>query len=134
MVTQREAEAQRLSDRPYAIEITKDRTTDGTREVFLLFHPEMPGCMAQGASIEAALSELEEVRMEYILSLLEDGEPVPDPAVVRTRTASLSGPVEEHVYTTPEDQGSFLPEAAGMAHPDTRESQATVEPGELVVS
>ena len=133
MVTQLEAEAERLSDRPYAIEITKDRTTDGTQEVFVLHYSEMPGCMAQGATVEAALSELEEVRREYILSLLEDGEPVPEPAVLRTRTVSLSGPVEEHVYVTPEDP-SFLSDLAKVVQPETRESQVTVEPKEPVFS
>ena len=134
MVTQLEAEAERLSDRPYAVEIIRDRTTDGAQEVFLLRHPEMPGCMAQGATIEAALSELEEVRRDYILSLLEDDEPVPDPAVVRTRTMSLSGPVGEDVYTSPEDQGTFPSGLARVVQPETRESQVTVEPAEPVFS
>ena len=70
--------AEELADRPYAIEILYDETTTG-EPIIVVSHPELPGCMAQGSTVEEALAELADARNEYILSLLEDRLPVPGP-------------------------------------------------------
>jgi predicted RNase H-like HicB family nuclease len=78
MTSELQQQAEKLSDRPYSVEILHDETTTG-EPVVVVSHPELPGCMAQGATPEKALNELDEARREYILSLLEDGLPVPGP-------------------------------------------------------
>ena len=42
--------------------------------------------MTHGASVEEALDNLKDARKQYILSLLEDGLPVPPPAIAATET------------------------------------------------
>lgn len=84
-----EEEALILSNKPYSIKYEVDETVDGQR-VYLLTHPDLPGCMAQGATIEEALKELQEVRYEYLLSLLEDGLPIPSPISTTTETMGIS--------------------------------------------
>src|SRR5215510_4984690 len=61
-----------LANRPYIITIDKDTLTDG-QEIVLISHPELPGCMAQGIDENEAMANLNAVRFEYILALLESG-------------------------------------------------------------
>lgn len=82
-----EKQAEKLAAEPYTVEIMRDETTTG-EPIFLLSNPELPGCMAQGHSIEEAAVNLEDARKEYILSILEDGLPVPLPSVKLTETTS----------------------------------------------
>ena len=100
MSTNLEEQARGLAARPYAVEVMQDETTDG-QPIYLLTHPELLGCMAQGRTIEEAKSSLEEARVEYILSLLEDGLPVPDPEHTATMTTSSGG------GTVPTYRGSY---------------------------
>jgi predicted RNase H-like HicB family nuclease len=79
--------AERLAARNYDVEVLQDETTDG-QLIFMARNPELPGCKSQGATIEEALSNLNEARSDYIYSLLEDGLPVPDPAPIATSTSS----------------------------------------------
>jgi predicted RNase H-like HicB family nuclease len=79
--------AERLAARNYDVEVLQDETTDG-QLIFMARNPELPGCKAQGATIEEALSNLSEARSDYIYSLLEDGLSVPDPAPIATSTSS----------------------------------------------
>lgn len=46
---------------------------------FGAYAPDVPGCMATGATAEEALSELKEALEFHLEGLLEDGEPVPEP-------------------------------------------------------
>ena len=71
--------AAELAARPYTVEIVPDETTKGA-PIIVVSHPELPGCMAQGTTLEEALTELDSARKEFILSLLEDDLPVPAPA------------------------------------------------------
>lgn len=64
---------------PYSITVTQDEATDGT-PILLVENDELKGCMAQGRTIEEALANLEEARIDYIYSLLEDGLDIPLPA------------------------------------------------------
>ncbi|MDO8690227.1 MAG: type II toxin-antitoxin system HicB family antitoxin [Dehalococcoidia bacterium] len=70
--------AEQLASRSYSEQLAVENTPDG-RPVYLFSHPELPGCMTQGQTIEEARKNLENATVEYILSLLEDGLPVPPP-------------------------------------------------------
>ena len=115
-----EEEALTLSKEPYSIEYAVDETVDGQR-VYLLAHPELPGCMAQGLTIEEALKELQEVRYEFLLSLLEDGLPIPSPITTTTETLGNSQSL------TPElaEQG-FMEDLSRTVQPVGRQQLATV--------
>lgn len=86
MNRQLEELARILAKRPYAMEIMRDETTGGD-PIFLVTHPELPGCLAQGETIEEAQENLEDATYEYISSLLEDELPVPDPKLTATTTS-----------------------------------------------
>jgi predicted RNase H-like HicB family nuclease len=71
--------AERLAARPYTTEVVRDESTDG-EPMFLARHPELPGCQAQGETVDEALHNLNGARLDFIYFLLEDGLPVPEPA------------------------------------------------------
>jgi antitoxin HicB len=62
---------------PYAIIIETDRENDEI--YYMAFHPELPGCMAQGDTVEEAIASLNEARADYIKALLEWELEVPLP-------------------------------------------------------
>lgn len=80
-------QAEELSAELYTTDTVLDETTEG-EVVYLLSHPELPGCMAQGRTIDEARDNLVDARKEYILSLLEDKEPVPLPKYKLTMTSA----------------------------------------------
>ena len=90
--------AKKLAQRPYTIEIYGDQTTTG-EPVFLASHPELPGCMAQGETMESAIDELGLVTIEYIESLIEDNLPIPEPLIYPTQTSSDVMEVLENEYS-----------------------------------
>lgn len=71
-------EAERLASRTYKTEILIDYLSDGT-PAYLAYHPELPGCQAQGHDPIEAFESLRDARFEYIYFLLEDGLAVPEP-------------------------------------------------------
>lgn len=118
--------AKLLAERPYSIQYVLDETTDG-QPICLLSHRELPGCMAQGATIEEAESSLDDARREYILSLLEDGVPVPDPIAQATVTASF-GAGTNITGTVRTTQSSFQSDLSQAARPLSRRLLAEVVP------
>ena len=82
-------EAEKLAARPYIDQVIKDETTSG-KPIFVALSPELEGCIAQGVTLEEAIQNLKEARIDYIYSLLEDGLPVPKPQVQSTTTTSGS--------------------------------------------
>lgn len=60
----------------YDIEIVPDIA--GTRHVFVASHPELPGCMSDGESIEDALSNLADARALYVRALRDRGLQIPE--------------------------------------------------------
>ena len=48
-------------------------------QAFIVEVPELPGCMADGQSVEEAVRNAERVITEWIETAIEDGRPVPDP-------------------------------------------------------
>ncbi len=69
-----------LAARNYSLSVYREDAAAG-EVMFLAKNPELYGCMAQGSSLEDAIRNLEEARIDYITSLLEDGLFVPDPAL-----------------------------------------------------
>jgi predicted RNase H-like HicB family nuclease len=116
--------ARKLAELPYTVRVEKDKTIDG-QEVFLATHPELVGCMAQGATTEEAVDNLKEVTQEYILSLLEDGLTVPIPMTKLTSTTQETITVEG-TFTAPAPQ-SFLGILSEVVQPSTREQVGTAE-------
>ena len=116
--------ARKLAELPYTVKVEKDKTIDG-QEVFLASHPELIGCMAQGASFEEAVENLREVRLEYISSLLEDDSPIPSPTTRQTSTSQEAVTVIETFTATPSKP--FLGVLGEVVQPSTREAVATVE-------
>lgn len=119
--------AKALSARPYTEELIKDETTTG-EPIYLIANPELPGCMAQGNSFEDARANLEDARYEYILSLLEDGEPVPAPIQLATTTGAAKDNwwSEESVYTGSYPQTGFLGDLTRVVQPTRREQVAVI--------
>jgi len=78
-------QAEKLAAQPYSVVITRDESLD-EEPAFVVYTPELPGCMTHGTTVEEALDNLKDARREYILSLLEDGLPVPPPAISTTET------------------------------------------------
>jgi predicted RNase H-like HicB family nuclease len=78
--------AEKLSRRPYNVRVILDLTTDG-QPVYLAQTPELEGCFGQGDTIDNAVISLHEARVDYILSLLEDDLPVPEPSIISTNTS-----------------------------------------------
>ncbi len=116
-----EKKASRLSKEPYSIGYGIDETVDG-QKVYLLNHPELQGCMAQGITIEEALKELQEVRYEYLLSLLEDGLPIPRP--MRTTTETMGG-ISESLSSEQAEQ-DIMEELSRAIEPTGRHQMVTV--------
>ena len=99
--TDLEEMARKLAEKPYSIEIMKDETTTG-EPIFLLLHPELEGCMAQGLTIEEGLENLKEATEEYVLSLLEDGLDVPEPSITASVTTGASVNYQDDNYSSTE--------------------------------
>ena len=73
------AKAEALAKRGYIVEIYEDKTTDGN-DIYLAKCPELPGCMAQGNTIEEAMNNVIKSRIDFIYFLLEDSLAVPEPS------------------------------------------------------
>ena len=72
---------------PYSIDVVADETTTGN-PIYVARIAELEGCIAQGQSIQEALSNLREAAIDYVASLLEDGAPVPTPSSPVTAASS----------------------------------------------
>src|SRR3972149_11913568 len=92
-----EKQAKELAAQSYQTVIVSDETTDN-EPIFVAYNPELRGCMAQGETVAEAVEELAEARLEYILSLLEDGLPIPPPQNTCTGTTSGGAPTTA-IYT-----------------------------------
>ncbi len=129
MNTQLLRQAEMLATEPYTTEIMSDETTTG-EPVFLLSHPELLGCMAQGKSIQEASVNLEGATREYIMSLLEDGLPVPPPVIKATVTRPSLNVTNIDSYASPQEP-SFLGDLTKAIQPKRRQHLGTVSPVEV---
>lgn len=80
-------QAEKLAELPYSVEVALDETTEG-QPVYLARIPELEGCIGQGRTIDEAVSNLHEAKVDFIESLLADELPVPQPTLLATITSS----------------------------------------------
>lgn len=96
-----EEKARELAAQPYHIVITREELSDG-KNVFFLSYLELPGCDAQGNTLDEAKAELDEVAYEYILGYLQDGVEIPVPYATSQTSGSGSTQVTNQSYPTVE--------------------------------
>ena len=89
MKTNHRDKAEWLARKPYTVEVFRDETTEG-QPVYIAQTPELEGCIGQGISVDKAVANLSEARVDYIESLLEDGLPVPEPILSATTTGTTA--------------------------------------------
>jgi predicted RNase H-like HicB family nuclease len=77
--------AEELAKRGYSTEFEVDVMPD-EMFVYMARNPELPGCKAQGDSVDEAQANLDEVRIDYINALLEENIPVPEPRNLSSNT------------------------------------------------
>ena|SRR3972149_3138729 len=82
--------AEELAARNYKIAVSEDRTTNG-QLIYMAKNPELIGCMAQGSTLEDAIENLRDARIDYIYDSLKDGVGVPDPTPLVEKTLNTSG-------------------------------------------
>ena len=73
-------QAEHLASQSYAITIERDSLSD-RRIVYLVRNRELPGCKAEGATLDQAKANLDDARVDYIHALLEEGLPIPEPSI-----------------------------------------------------
>jgi len=83
-------QAVELAGRPYTLRIILDDSVED-EPLFVAINPELEGCVAQGETIQEAKSNLDEFRVEYILHLLENNLPIPEPAFALNKASSATG-------------------------------------------
>jgi predicted RNase H-like HicB family nuclease len=127
--------AKEIAKKPYVTIVYEDKTTTGEK-IYLAIHPEFVGCMAQGETEELAVKELEAVTIEYINSLIEDHQPIPEPLTKSTDTSA--GKVipkdDEIIANEPkiEDSFDFLKDLESAVQPNTRKVIATLISEEVI--
>ena len=70
-------EARAYARLPYRVRLETQPCGDTTR--FVAQHPELLGCLADGATQEEAVENLDEVTAEFVQMLLDAGAPIPLP-------------------------------------------------------
>ncbi len=60
----------------YPTEVDREEEKEGN---VVAFHPDLPGCVAQGSTANEALENLDEARAAWIATALEDRLAVPEP-------------------------------------------------------
>src|SRR3990172_3668553 len=73
----------------YLTVIIRDECTDGT-DCFRAEHPQLPGCMSHGSTMDEAIANLAEAKQLYIETLLEKNLDVPVPVQPTGGTCSTS--------------------------------------------
>lgn len=100
--------AERMARRLYAIEIKMDKMPDGN-DIYVVYNPDLPGCMAHGDTLDEAIALLDEVRLDYINALLEEG--IPFPAPQSFTTSSQRDTVMNVIFVPGRSEGSIEPES-----------------------
>lgn len=66
----------------YSVRLDPEEQWDASI-MFIAVHPELPGCIGHGASVQSAIDDLDEARLLYIRALVERGLDVPRPNIRR---------------------------------------------------
>ncbi len=104
-----------LADRPYQKMRFLDRSTDGA-DVYFALVPELPGCHTHGSTVDEAEELLNEVIVEFIYFMLEDGLDIPPPRPIEKPFSVNFGEhlhrVVEAVPDSPIPRGALIPSSA----------------------
>lgn len=60
---------------PYRMEIVEDRDEGG----YVISFPELPGCITCGDTIETAVQNAKEAKMEWLIAAIEEGIEIQEP-------------------------------------------------------
>ena len=71
-------EAEKYARQPFRVDVTLDDSDSG-KPIYVARIPELPGCHTHAGTMSEAVSLLNEVKVEFIYFMLEDGLPVPEP-------------------------------------------------------
>lgn len=104
MISNLREQATYLANRPYTTVVFLDQSTDG-ESIYVALNPELEGCVSQGDTLNEALHNLNEARVDFIYFLLKDGLEVPAPRFLSGhRPFVLSMPIQEdEVYDNKPD-------------------------------
>lgn len=72
--------AREMAAQPYSVVVVRDIDTTGAVPLYVAYHPELVGCMAQGYTPDEAKASLNDARIDYIEHFLDHGLDVPGPA------------------------------------------------------
>lgn len=61
---------------PYRMEIVPDVDEGG----YVVSYPDLKGCLSTGETIEEAIANAEDAKREWLIAVMEEGYPVPDPS------------------------------------------------------
>jgi predicted RNase H-like HicB family nuclease len=100
--------AQELAQLPYTKIVFRDRVSDGDEYVYIAFHPELDGCMAQGQTLAEAKAFLDEIRLDYIEHLLEHKLAIPAPNRLNTVLVSLASEDELETVEAGKEAETFF--------------------------
>lgn len=108
---------------PYSVTIVQDEATDGT-PILLLENDELKGCMAQGITMDEAIANLAEARIDYLYSLLEDELDIPLPE--QTLTVTTGSAVFEEMVVAGSEQPDFIDVLEQVTEKEGRSSPVRV--------
>jgi predicted RNase H-like HicB family nuclease len=101
------AKAEQQAARNYTTDFERDVLSDG-QIVYMARNPELPGCKAQGTTIDEAKANLDQARIDYIYALLEENLPIPAPR--QLSSTQQEGQVNVTVRTFSYDEGEIEPQ------------------------
>lgn len=104
-------------DSDFAVEVAPETSTEGEL-IYLARHPDLPGCMAHGTSVEEAVGNLGEARRLYLSELQRRGVALPQlapPSVAsaiwrvlpRTTPSSTANPVHGSAGVVPSSSAAL---------------------------
>ena len=90
--------SEKLASRPYRMLTFLDKTTGG-EPVYVALIPELPGCHTHGDTVEEAIELINQVKVEFIYFLLDDGLDVPEPKLLGSDIRMNFGDFLDNVFT-----------------------------------
>ena len=96
--------AEKLANRNYTIMVSVEKATSG-EQLFMAKNPELVGCMAEGNSLEDAIANLKEARVDYIYDSLKSGSKIPDPAPIAVQTVGTADFVNPNAFKIEKQKG-----------------------------
>jgi predicted RNase H-like HicB family nuclease len=100
--------AQELAKRPYRVITFRNPTSEGDGYIYIAFHPELDGCIAQGQTLVEAKAFLDEIRLDYMEHLLEYNLPIPEPNRLSTMIVTLASESELQVIESNNEAETFF--------------------------